>query len=122
MSNTEQIPPDRAAINRENARHSTGPRTPAGKKRASLNALRHGLTGQTVVSPQDDLDQYQRFLRRFFSDLKPKGAVEVQLVQTIADSSWRLNRARVYENNLLTLGFAELSDTVDVDDARIHCA
>ena len=35
--------------NRENAQHSTGPRTIEGKKRASRNAFRHGLTGQIVI-------------------------------------------------------------------------
>jgi hypothetical protein len=32
------------AANRRNARHSTGPRSTSGKKRASGNAFRHGLT------------------------------------------------------------------------------
>jgi hypothetical protein len=32
------------AANRLNARRSTGPKTAAGKRRASQNALRHGLT------------------------------------------------------------------------------
>jgi hypothetical protein len=122
MSIINQAPNDRAAINRENARRSTGPRTPEGKKRASLNAMRHGLTGQTVVSPKDDLSAYLRFTRRFYDDLKPKGAIESQLVQTIADNSWRLNRARVYENNLLTIGFDEHSGSIDVEDPEIHRA
>lgn len=122
MSSSNKSRKDRAAINRENARRSTGPRTPEGKQRSSLNAMRHGLTGQTVVSPKDDLAEYCRFARRFYDDLQPKGAVETQLVQTIADNSWRLNRARVYENNLLTLGFDEHSESIDVEDAEIHRA
>ena len=51
--------PNRAEINRENAQHSTGPKTEAGKKQSSLNALRHGLTGQIVVMPTEDLAAYQ---------------------------------------------------------------
>jgi hypothetical protein len=39
MASTKQI-----AANRRNAKRSTGPRTAAGKSRASRNALRHGLT------------------------------------------------------------------------------
>lgn len=42
---------NRAEINRTNAQNSTGPKTEAGKQRSSLNALRHGLTGQIVVMP-----------------------------------------------------------------------
>ena len=118
MSNTIYTN-NRAAINRENARHSTGPRTPEGKKRASLNAIRHGLTGQTIVSPTDDLSAYLLFTKRFHDDLQPKGAVETQLVQTVADNSWRLNRARVYENNLLTIGFDEQSGSIGIGDPEI---
>ena len=118
MSNSTS-PTNRAAVNRENARHSTGQRTPEGKKRASLNAMRHGLTGQTIVSPKDDLSAYLLFTQRFHDDLQPKGAIETQLVQTVADNSWRLNRARVYENNLLTIGFEEQSGSIGVKDPEI---
>ena len=45
----------RVAINRANARYSIGPKTESGKKVSSLNALRHGLTGQIVVMPNEDL-------------------------------------------------------------------
>ena len=45
----------RDEVNRANALLSTGPKTEEGKQRSSLNALRHGLTGQTVVMPTEDL-------------------------------------------------------------------
>src|SRR6266481_2901055 len=48
------------ARNRANASHSTGPKTEAGKKRSSLNAYRHGLTGQTIILPAEDLDEIGR--------------------------------------------------------------
>src|SRR5690349_8436328 len=48
MASEKQI-----AANRRNARRSTGPRTPAGKVRAALNALTHGLTTQAADLSQD---------------------------------------------------------------------
>ena len=80
----EQPTTDRAATNRANSQHSTGPRTEAGKQRTRLNALRHGLTGQTVVLPEDDLDKYQKRNQEFFTEYKPKGPTEMQLVQVLA--------------------------------------
>jgi hypothetical protein len=94
----------RAQINRENARHSTGPKTGEGKHRSSLNALRHGLTSQTVVLPGEDLEQYHQHLASFQRDLRPFGADEHNLVQILADTSWRLHRVAVLEASLLTHG------------------
>src|SRR5216683_3296617 len=70
---------NRAETNRENAKSSTGPRTVAGKQRSSLNALRHGLTGQTVVLPSDDLVAYERHCKGFFNQYQPKNPTEVQI-------------------------------------------
>jgi hypothetical protein len=116
-------PPDaRAAINRANSQQSTGPRTDAGKKRSSLNALRHGLTGHTIVMPAEDLTAYHRHTQRFFADLKPNGALEEQLVQTLADTAWRLNRVPALETNLLTLGMNAHSESVDTDHPEVRVA
>jgi hypothetical protein len=112
----------RAAVNRKNAARSTGPVTAEGKRRSSLNALRHGLTGQTVVLPEDDLAAYQKHCAQFHAELKPNGLFETKAVQTIADTYWRLDRIRAMENNLFSLGFHELSADVATDDPAIHCA
>jgi hypothetical protein len=84
--------PHRAEINRANAQYSTGPKTAEGKKQSSLNALRHGLTGQIVVMPSEDLQAYQLHLKSFTDEYHPQGATEANLVQALADASWRLNR------------------------------
>jgi hypothetical protein len=113
---------NRAEINRQNAAHSTGPVTPEGKRRASLNAVRHGLTGLTVVLPSDDLSAYRESCRQFHSALKPSGLLETKAVQIIADTHWRLERIRAMENNLFSLGFQEQSSNILADDPVIHCA
>jgi hypothetical protein len=103
---------DRAEINRANAQKSTGPRTPAGKQRSSLNALRHGLTGHTIVLPSEDQAAYQRHSRSFLDEYQPQGATETQLVQSITDVSWQLNRAAAVETNLFSLGITESEDRI----------
>jgi hypothetical protein len=94
---------NRTKINRANAQHSTGPKTQAGKHRSSLNALRHGLTGQTIVLPTDDLKSYQHHIQSFVNEYQPHGATESQLVQSLADTAWRQNRAAALETNLIAL-------------------
>src|SRR5437868_3655980 len=103
---------DRAASNRENAQKSTGPRTAAGKQRSSLNALRHGLTGHTIVLPSEDLAAYQRHSQSFLDEYRPQGATESQLVQSVTDISWQLNRAAAVETNLFSLGITESEDRI----------
>src|SRR5271165_2059265 len=102
--------------------HSTGPRTAEGKQRSSLNALRHGLTGQTVVIPAEDRVAHDKFCRNFFDDFQPKTAMERQLVQTVADCSWRLNRIRAMEQSMLSLSTDDLEDQVNTQDDRAATA
>jgi hypothetical protein len=104
--------PSRIEINRANSQHSTGPKTPEGKKQSSLNALRHGLTGQIVVMPNEDLQAYQLHLEAFTDEYNPKGVTEANLVQVLADTFWRLNRVAALETNLLSLGIAHDSGPI----------
>src|ERR1700687_3435950 len=113
---------DRAAVNRANAQHSTGPRTEAGKQRSKLNALRHGLTGQTVVLPTEDHSAYQRHSQAFLDEYRPKGATETQLVQSLLDTSWQLNRASAVETNLYSLGIAEMEDRIRANHPEAETA
>ncbi len=92
----------RAAINRANSAHSTGPRTKSGKQRSSLNALSHGLTARTAVLPTEDPDAYQRHVQQFLDEYAPATPTETQLVHEIANTAWRLNRIPFLEAELLS--------------------
>ncbi len=93
---------DRAAINRANSQHSTGPRTDPGKQRSSLNALRHGLTAASPVLLSEDPAAYESHRAQFFDEYQPATATETQLVQELTDTSWRLNRIPLIEAKLLS--------------------
>jgi hypothetical protein len=92
----------RAATNRANSLHSTGPRTEPGKQRSSRNALRHGLTARTAVLPTEDPEAYQLHIQQFVDEYAPATATETQLVHEIADTAWRLNRIPFLEAELFS--------------------
>jgi hypothetical protein len=113
--------PAQILANRENARRSTGPRTEEGKSRTRLNGIRHGLTGQTVLRPEEDRDAYNRHCQDLLNCLRPQGEIETQIVQSVADDYWRLNRIKAIEDNIFALGIeahaGEFSDDVLTDHA-----
>ncbi|HTA40972.1 MAG TPA: hypothetical protein VK789_00915 [Bryobacteraceae bacterium] len=90
--------------NRRNAQRSTGPRTAEGKARSSLNNLRHGLTGQITVLPEEDREAHDAFCDRLISGFQPETPIEEQLAHFIAEDAWRLNRIAAIENNIFALG------------------
>ena len=108
--------------NRENASHSTGPRTPEGKQRASLNAMRHGLTSQVVVLPYEDMQAYLALHRETMKAWSPQGIHEQRLVQRIIDTDWRLNRCPSLENSLFALGHGEDAGDIEAASPQVHAA
>ncbi len=80
------------SANRRSARRSTGPRTSAGKSRASKNAIKHGLTAEQVVLPWESAAELEALLEELGEDYSPVGVMERHLVQEIAMSMWQLAR------------------------------
>ncbi len=79
--------------NRRNALRSTGPRTEAGKLQSRYNAVRHGLTAQTVIGSLEDAEDYRAFEAAIIADYDAQSAVERELVLRLASILWRLRRA-----------------------------
>jgi hypothetical protein len=101
------------AANRANSQLSTGPKTPEGKAKSSLNAVKTALTGRTVLLPTDDATAYQQHVDDFFKELRPMGARECALVQLLADNSWRLDRVFALEMGLYALGRTQFANHFD---------
>ncbi len=88
------------AANRRNARKSTGPRTPEGKARSALNALKHGLLARGVVLPNDpdeSPDELRDLLDALHNEFDSASAFEYLLVERLVALHWRLRRAYRYE-------------------------
>jgi hypothetical protein len=115
ITSLHRTPVDRAATNRANSQHSTGPRTDSGKQRSSQNALRHGLTAASAVLPSEDQATFDAHRRGFFDEYQPATPTETQLVQELADTSWRLNRIPLLEADLLTRAAHPPTDQAAID-------
>jgi hypothetical protein len=96
--------------NRGNALRSTGPKTEAGKQRSRRNAVRHGLTAETVVVALEDIEDYQAFEAAIIADYDARTAVERELVLRLASLLWRMRRATAIETDLLQIQAEILSD------------
>jgi hypothetical protein len=89
--------------NRRNARLSTGPVTEEGRKRSRQNALRHGLTAETVIDALEDAEDYAAFEMAVTADYDAQSAVERELVLRLASLLWRLRRATAIESGLFKI-------------------
>ena len=88
--------------NRLNAQKSTGPRTAAGKERASRNALKHGLLAREAVIQGEDPEEFELYRERMLEALVPAGPVEAMLAERVVGLSWRLRRAERLQNAAFT--------------------
>src|ERR1700758_3512749 len=86
--------------NRRNARLSTGPVTEEGKRKSRQNAIRHGLTAETVIDALEDAEDYAAFEMAVAADYDAQSAVERELVLRLASLLWRLRRATAIEAGL----------------------
>jgi hypothetical protein len=99
-----------AAASRINGALSHGPTSESGKATSSLNALTTGLTGRTVLLPSEDAALYEAHLARFREQYQPVGDQELALVQSLADTHWRIARIPSLEMGIYALGRMEFAD------------
>jgi len=95
--------------NRRNALRSTGPKTEAGKQASRCNAVRHGLTAETVIGVLEDREDYKAFEAAITADYDAQSAVERELVLRLASLLWRLRRATMMETGLFEIQAEHLS-------------
>ena len=92
MASTEK----QAQANRQNTRHSTGPRTPEGKSRSAANRTTRALTGRDAALPPPVSTTSSLTWR-----MEPQTETEARQVELIAHPYWwRLVYAELVEARL----------------------
>jgi hypothetical protein len=116
-------PQQRTEINRQNASHSTGPVTPAGKATSAGNSTKHGLSGKSSAVLRGEEEAFAKHLAGYREAYDPKTTPEEDLVRTLAENFWRLKRAHAMEAAAFEAMIAELeADNPDAHPSAIHAA
>ena len=80
-----------------------GPKTPEGKARSRMNALKHGLRAREFgLLPEDDPAEWRQHVLDLEEGYGPVDATERKLVDAIAVAMWRELRADRFEAEVLT--------------------
>src|SRR5215467_3275024 len=101
-SQFETVSQGKLNANRENAKKSTGPRTPRGKAYSRRNAIKHGLftqCWQDFTLQGESQEDYDRLVDGLHQQFEPLGRAEELEVERMVVSWWRLHRAWRYENS-----------------------
>jgi hypothetical protein len=96
MSTINQVSASRA-----NGAGSLGPVTPEGKKRSSMNAVRHGLLARCLVLDNESRDCFDQLLAQFLECFRPANDVEFGMIEEMIAACWRQRRAWAIETSLM---------------------
>ncbi len=105
----------------------TGPKSSAGKKISSMNALKQGLFAKTIVLPFEDERQYKRHCKQVIASLEPQNSLELTIAQQIADSLWKGTRLEVRsaykrEEIMESLTPKQMAAFLGIEGKRQECA
>jgi len=94
---------------------SHGPKTEAGRKISSQNAVTHGLYAKAVVLAIESSEQYREMLDAYLLQFQPEGPVEHDLVEEMAAAKWRQRRLWAIETDLLEDEMLQQKAKLDAD-------
>jgi hypothetical protein len=106
---------DQRTTNNVPKRRGGGPKTVAGKRRSSQNALKTGLYSTRLLLSNEDHEQFQGLVREVYSTLRPRDVIESMLAYQVALNYWNALRFSVIEAAELT---ASAEDTREIVEAE----
>jgi len=86
--------------NRQNAQHSCGPTTEAGKAAVRYNALKYGLRTTSTFVPGENQELYYKVWDEFQAEWQPQTRTERAYLETMVTSQWLLRRMAQSEQDI----------------------
>ncbi len=109
--------PRKAAAARANGAKSAGPKTAEGKARSAMNSLKHGVYSESLVLPNESPADLSQLRDYYFRRFQPMDPVEVDLVEVMIVSMWRLRRLSRIDTGILLREFQSAHRAVRGFDA-----
>jgi len=75
---------------------------------------------RTFLLPSEDAAEYVRHIRAYQDELQPVGQIEADLVQSIADTAWRLKRIPALEMSIFARGRIEFAASFNDHDPSLR--
>jgi hypothetical protein len=120
LSQNREVTPRMAEANRENARKSTGPRTPEGKERVRYNALKHGLYGKSspelMMAVGEDPNQFEQLRDDHRESFYPFTPAQEMLCDELALLRWE--RIRNQRSQTAQINCKHEALELDSEEAR----
>ncbi len=77
---------------RRNGAKAAGTKSPEGIRISAKNSLTHGLTSKMIVLSNESQDRFDEFHETYIETFQPVNRVEMDLVDQMIASQWRLRR------------------------------
>jgi len=108
----------KAAANRKNAKKSTGPKTVEGRNVVRRNALKHGLTAETLVALGEDAEAFRLMADAHLAVFRPRNDVEPEFANTFTLAAWRRRRCVSTETAMVNRYIRESQHNAEVIGRR----
>jgi hypothetical protein len=116
LRKSPELTPKLLAAARQNAQHSTGPRSPAGKQNSKLNALKHGQRArpenhhQVMLALGEDPQEFENLKRELVTAYGPGDALWEKQVDDLARLYWRRQRLERAQEGVMRRALLEVED------------
>src|SRR5437879_6366412 len=106
-------------IARENGAKAAGSKAQEGIQKSAMNAVRHGLTGKTLVLCNESQAQFDALTERYIQKFQPQDDVDMELIEDLVAARWRLQRVRLMQAAALDLEMDRQADEVEASFVNI---